>query len=407
MLFKFKGIDSTGKKIRQTIDAKDIKDAKLKLKKRGILYSCLKEEKSLFLDILKNFVKREMPSKKLFILSRNLSIYLNSGIPSIVYAIKFEKSKYQDDKAMTSFLSEIEEYLKEGKSFYQSLEMQNIYKIPDFFKYSVKIAEDYGIISTVLMELSKLIKHKESIGKRVFSALAYPVFVLIFSFFVVGFMLSVVIPKITGMFEQLGQKLPTITVYVVTIGNFIHNFWPYIILFVFAAYFTLLLLYKNCYRFSFWADRLVLHLPLFGKMVQTFELANFSYMVSTLLKAGVVYTYAIKLATNSIKNRVLQKVFYDASEDISRGKKLSNALLKNTHIIDSSFLQAVMLAEETSQMQDVLFSLSLLYNEENKDKTDLLLSLLEPVLILFVGLIIGIIVLSMLLPVFSLNLNDI
>lgn len=402
MIFAYKGLDKNGKKIKANFEALDLQEAKAKLKSQGIIYSYLKEQKPI---LQKNIFTKDFPQKKLGIISRNLSIYLKSGVSSIVYAIKLEKQQHSEDKKMTTFFDSLETSLLEGKSFFQALDHQNIYTLPSFYKQSIKVAEEAGALGVVLKEMSVFLKNQEMIKGKVSSAMAYPLFIVMISFFMVGFMLSVVVPKITAMFDQLGQELPKITKFVISLGDMTNQNWVVILVsfFLFISVFSYM--YKSVEKFTTMIDAFVLKLPLFGKIIETSELAKFSYIVSVLINSGVTFVQAVKLSSNTIKNKIISNSFLNASAELVKGKKLSNALSKQNFKIDKSFIQAIALGEETSQMKDILQNLSELYSEENNDKISVMLSLLEPILILLVGAIIGVIITAMLLPIFSMNLN--
>ena len=402
MLYKYKGLDKSGTKVKGSFGASDIKEAKAKLKNRSIIYSNLEEIKPLF---SKNIFTKEIKAKKLSIICRNLSIYLKSGVSSIVYAIKLEKQQHLDDNKMTAFFDSIDSSLEAGNSFYNAIENQNLYTLPTFFKQSIKVAEEAGALGIVLKEMSIFLKNQEMIKGKISSAMAYPLFIVMVSFFMVGFMLSVVVPKITTMFDQLNQDLPAITKFVISLGDIVNANWISILVLVFTFLFTFSYMYKNTDKFTFVVDRLLLKLPLFGKIIQTSELAKFSYIVSVLINSGVTFVQAVKLSSNTIKNRLIASTFLNASDELVKGKKLSNALSKQNFKVDRSFIQAIALGEETSQMKEILQNLSELYSQENDDKINLMLSLLEPILILVVGIIIGVIVTAMLLPIFSMNLS--
>ncbi len=404
MLFKYKGIDKNSKRVKGYIEAKDIEEAKLKLKSRDIIYSLLKEKKRFFdFDIF----KKEIPSKQLATISRNLSIYLKSGVSSVVYAVKLEKNHYSDDNKLSSFFNSLEELLSEGKSFYGALEAQSVYKIPGFYKHSIKVAEESGSLSRVLKEMSVFMKNQDMIKSKVASAMVYPFFIIFVSILMVGFMLSFVVPKITAMFEGLNQQLPKITQFVIYLGDGVKENWLIIISFLMIAFFIFIYVYRRFVKIRYLVDMLLLKLPLFGKIIETSELAKFSYMVSVLLSSGVTFVQAIKLSSSTLKNEVLSELFKNSSNELVKGKKLSNSMLKGKYKIDKSFIQAISLGEETSQMREILENLSELYAQENSEKIDMLLSLLEPVLILFVGVVIGFIVVAMLLPIFSMNLTSV
>ena len=221
----------------------------------------------------------------------------------------------------------------------------------------------------------------------------------------VGFMISYVVPKITGIFVQMKQELPPITQFVVDMGNFFKTYWMQmgITVLIIAILFSILVKYNQKFRYV--VDLLLLKLPILGKIIQISELARFSYMASVLLSSGIPFVQTINLASKILRNSVIQKIFEEAATKVVEGSKFSNALIKYTNIIDKSFVQAIALGEETSQVPVILKNLSDLYLEENRDKIAIFLSLLEPVLMLVVGGIIGFIVTAMLLPIFSINIQ--
>jgi general secretion pathway protein F/type IV pilus assembly protein PilC len=148
-----------------------------------------------------------------------------------------------------------------------------------------------------------------------------------------------------------------------------------------------------------------LKIPFFGKLLESSELGRFSYISSVLIKSGVPFVQTINLAAKILKNSVVRELFEGASNKVVEGGKLSNALINSKYKIDQSFIQAIALGEETSEVSPILSNLSELYFEENRDKLAVFLSLLEPFLMLIVGGIIGFIVTAMLLPIFSMNIG--
>ena len=404
MLFKYSGFDTNGMKVKSKLEASTLEEAKSKLKAKGILYTSLDEENF-------NFSKFSFKRKKtldlstLSYLSRDLSIYLNSGI-SLISAINLLKQRYKNDKTLGSFFESISTYLDEGKTFYLSLDSQNVVKLPEFYKQSIKISENGGLLESVLLELANFLKEQDRIKKQVTSALVYPLFILFISFLMVGFMLSVIVPKITGIFAQIDQELPTSTKIVIALGDFFSQNYAYIILAFILVISSFIFLIKKSKTFKYAFDKFCLKLPFFSKMIEQGELSRFSYMNSILIKSGVPIVQAINLSANILKNSVIKRVFMEASQSVVEGKKLS-VLLSNNKVykIDEAFIHSIAIGEDTSKLSQILNNLATLYNEANKDKTDMFLSLLEPVFMLFVGTTIGFIVISMLLPIFSMNLG--
>jgi len=405
MIFKYKGVDKkSGKKVKGVLEAHDLQEAKSRLLAKNILYTSIKESSVSLLDKISFKRKASISNQELATLSRDLAIYLRAGIP-IANALRLAQNQYAGNKKIYNFLGSLITYLDEGKSFYQALESQSIIELPNFYKQSIKVAESSGTLEEVLEELATFLKEQDRINKQIQSAFAYPLFIIIVSIFMVAFMISYVVPKITGIFVQMKQELPPITQFVVDLGNFFKNYWMQIgiALLVVTILFSLAIKYSS--RFKYWVDYMLLKLPILGKIIQVSELARFSYMASVLLSSGIPFVQTINLASKILRNSVIQQIFDEAAQKVVEGSKFSTALIKHTDIIDKSFVQAIALGEETSQVPVILKNLSELYLEENRDKISIFLSLLEPVLMLVVGGIIGFIITAMLLPIFSINIQ--
>ncbi|RBQ31950.1 hypothetical protein CRU92_04060 [Arcobacter sp. FW59] len=405
MLFKYKGYDSNGLKVKSQVEALNIEEAKLKLKAKSILHTSIEEYQDFIFS--KSYFKRIRTIKPVDLshISRDLSIYLNSGI-SLIQAIDLLKQRYKNIKVLGSFFESISTHLDEGKTFYQALDTQTVIKLPEFYKQSIKISENGGLLEIVLMEMSIFLKEQSRIKNQVTQALAYPLFILMVSFFMVGFMLSFIVPKITGIFTQMKQELPTSTKIVIALGDFFQNNYYIIVMFLFVFIMSFIFLLKKSERFEFIFDRFCLKIPFFSKIIEQSELSRFAYMNSVLIKSGIPIVQAINLSSNILKNSVIKRVFIEASKSVVEGKKLS-VLLANNKIynIDEAFIHSISIGEDTSRLSQILSNLASIYNEANKDKTTVLLSLLEPIFMLIVGGIIGFIVFAMLLPIFSMNLG--
>ena len=403
MIFRYVGYDKYGKKVKARIEANSLDEAKQKLKSRGIIYESIKETKKSFLDSIEFRSSSKLTSTELSQLTRNLAIYLKSGIP-IANVIKLAKTQYEGTPLIFDFLTTIESSISEGNSFYQALETQKIISLPEFYKQSIKVAEEGGALSEVMFEMSRFIGEQDKVVKKVKQALVYPSFIVILSVLMVAFMLTTIVPKITSMFTQLKQELPTITKIVIASGDFLGEYWLLISIVILIITVVVTFLLKTNKAFKYLWDSMLLKLPLFGKIIKTFELARFSYITSVLSNSGVTFVHAVKFASNVLDNSVMKKEFIDAADDVVEGKKFSVSLARHGKHIDKSFIQAIALAEETSQVSGVMQNMAELYFEENKNKIELFLSLLEPALILFVGATIGVIVVAMLLPIFSMDM---
>ncbi len=404
MIFKFKGIDEFGKKVSDKIEANSLAEVKAKLKTKKIIYQTINEDSPSLFENLDFSRKYNIPPKELSALSRELSMYIRSGI-TIVSALKIVQTHYEKNKKMKLFLTTVSTHLDEGKNFYTALESQTVVNLPAFFKESIKVSESGGILDEVLLELSRFLKEQDSINKEIKGAFAYPSFMIIISLLMISFMLAFVVPQITGIFESMDQELPAPTQFVIAMGDFFNNYFTTLLgaIFSFVAIFVFFM--KTSHNFAYAIHKIMLSLPLFGEIIEKSELARFAYIASLLTRSGVTFVQTVNLSANILNNLVLKELFSSSAKKVVEGKLLSNALNESKIKIDHAFIQSIALGEETSQVENVLSNVSELYFEENRDKISLLLTLLEPALMLFVGGSIGFIVAAMLLPIFSMSIQ--
>ena len=219
MIFKYKGINAEGEKVSDKVEAVSLEEAKQKLKSSKIIYQNIDEDTPSVFANLEFSRKYKIPAKDLSSLSRELSMYIRSGI-TIVSALKIVQTHYEKNKKMKLFLSTVSTHLDEGKNFFTALDTQKVVELPAFYKQSIKVSESGGILDEVLLELSRFLKEQDRINKEIRGAFAYPSFMIIISLVMIAFMLTFVVPQITGIFAQMGQELPTPTKIVIAMGDF-------------------------------------------------------------------------------------------------------------------------------------------------------------------------------------------
>ena len=403
MLFKYKGMTKQGKSAKGSIEASTIDEAKQKLKAQGIFYQDITETSQIN---LKNFSQREMPGPLLSSFSKELSSYLNSGM-AVLTAIKLIEGQHAKEKKYASFLASLRTMIEEGKSLYHALASQSVYSMPDFFLQSINVAGQSGKMVPVLIQMGTFFSSQAKVKKQVSNAMAYPLFIFIVAILMTGFLIAFVVPKITGIFEDTGQELPEITKFVLGLSDFLTANWGVIVVGFFVIIIAFKLAYKHLYGFKKVYDSFMLKIPVIGELIQNHELGRFSYILSLMLDSGVSYAHAVKLATTTFSNAAMRESFESASERVIEGNKLSTSLQRGKGMLPKrNFMQALALGEESSEVASILSNIAALYREENDDRLKLLLSLLEPFMMLFIGLVVGVIVAAMLLPIFSMNLGS-
>jgi general secretion pathway protein F/type IV pilus assembly protein PilC len=296
--------------------------------------------------------------------------------------------------------------IDEGKSLYIALSTQKIYALPDFFLQSINVAGQSGKMIEVLTNMGNFFSAQSKIKKQVGNALAYPIFIFTVAIGMSGFLITFVVPKITGIFKDTGQELPPITQFVLGVSDFLSHHYIALLIGLVLMITGFKLAYAKSGGFKKWVDTIMLKMPILGTLIQNYELGRFSYILSLMLDSGVSYAHGIKLAATTFNNRALSDLFESASKKVLEGNKLSNALQMAKGVkLKRNFMQALALGEESSEVATILNNISKLYYEENEDRLKLLLSLLEPVMMLFIGLVVGVIVAAMLLPIFSMSLG--
>ncbi|MBN2248917.1 MAG: type II secretion system F family protein, partial [Campylobacterales bacterium] len=355
MLFKYKGFDNTGKKVKGTVTAASHDEAAQKLRLQSIYYERLSPTQKLSMD---SFSKRVMPGELLSAFAKELSSYLNSGM-TVLTAIKLLENQHEGEKRYVSFLNSIKTMIDEGKSLYNALQTQKVYAMPDFFLQSLNVAGQSGKMVEVLVNMGNFFSAQNKVKKQVGNAMVYPLFIFIVAIGMTGFLISFVVPKIVGIFEDNNQELPPITQFVLAISNFLTEHYVAIL----VGFLLIVAGYKLAYRYflSFhrFVDRMWLKVPVIGTLIQNHELGRFSYILSLMLDSGVSYAHAVKLSTATFGNVVLKELFEAASGRVMEGNKLSNALQMTKGFKPKrNFMQSLALGEESSEVAHILNNIS-------------------------------------------------
>ncbi len=400
MLFKYKGFDKTGKKVKGTVTASSVEDAGQKLRTQNIYHEGLKATKEFSFEALS---QRQMPGDLLSTFSKELSSYLNSGM-TILTAIKLLENQHEGEKKYVSFLNSVKTMIDEGKSLYNALNSQKVYILPDFFLQSLNVAGQSGKMVEVLTNMGNFFSAQNKVKKQVKGAMTYPAIIFTVAIGMTSFLIAFVVPKITEIFEDTGQELPPITQFVLSISDFLTAHYVAII----VTFVLFILFFKLAYAkidaFHRIIDSLLLKTPVLGTLIQNHELGRFSYILSLMLDSGVAYAQAVQLAKTTFANHGLRDLFEKASVKVIEGNKLSNSLQLSKGVkLKRNFMQSLALGEESSEVAQILNNISHLYAEENEDQLKLLLGLLEPFMMLFIGVVVGVIVSAMLLPIFTMT----
>jgi len=406
MQYKYKGLNKEGSKVKGVVVAGSLDEAKNILKNRGIFYESLQESRGgSSASLIPSFKKRPMSGSLMSAFAKELSSYLGSGMP-LVTALKLMHNQHKKEKKYSSFIEEVKKQVEEGKTLHVALNNQSVYDLPDFFLQSINVSGQSGKMDEVLATMGEFFSSQGEVKKQATNAMIYPSFIFLVAIGMTAFLITFVVPKITQIFEDTGQKLPGITKFVLGMSDFFINNWLNVLIALIAIVALFQFSYAKIGSFRKLIDKLFLKLPAVGNIIQNYELGRFSYILSLMLDSGVSYAQAVKLASTTFNNRALKETFDEAANRVVEGNKLSVALYRSKGTKPkSNFLQSIALGEESSSVSSVLKSMAKMYNDENRDRIKVLLSLMEPFMMLFIGAIVGTIVLAMLLPIFSMSLG--
>jgi general secretion pathway protein F len=344
-----------------------------------------------------------MPGELLSTFSRELSSYLNSGM-TILTAIKLLENQHEGEKRYVSFLNSLKTMIDEGKSLFSALNTQKVYAMPDFYLQSLNVAGQSGKMVEVLTNMGNFFSAQTKVRKQVKGAMTYPAIIFTVAIGMTSFLIAFVVPKITEIFEDTGQELPPITQFVLALSDFLTSYYMALIIGIVLFILLFKISYEKVSTFHSIIDTLLLKVPVLGILIQNHELGRFSYILSLMLSSGVAYAQAVQLAKATFSNQALSDLFDKASTKVLEGNKLSSSLQMVKGVkLKRNFMQSLALGEESSEVAEILDNISTLYAEENEDRLKFLLSLLEPFMMLFIGLVVGVIVSAMLLPIFTMT----
>jgi type IV pilus assembly protein PilC len=344
------------------------------------------------------FLRREkVKLKELAIYSRQLSVLIDAELPLIQSLnILAEQTK---NKYFKKVITTIREDVEAGASLNQAKR-----KFPkafdDLYCNLVASGEQSGSLDTMLQRLSEYIEKSVKLRAQVRQAMIYPVGILIFSIIVATFMLWKVIPIFAGIFQELGARLPFLTQAVINLSHFVSNYFIYMVLGTIAAIF----LYRYIRRTEQgrWAtDKFYLKVPLFGKLLSKVAITRITRTLSTLLGGGVSMLESLKITSSTSGNKIIESSVMDARKLVTEGRSLTDAF-RETGQFPFMLTQMVSVGEATGTLDQMLSKLADFYDDEVSATVSAMLSVMEPILLIFVGGLVGSLVLSMYLPIFNL-----
>ena len=395
-VFSYKGVDRKGKEVKGVVEAPSRAGAVERLKSQGILPYEIVEEEERERPLLRFSLRKALSDKELLVFFRSLSTMLEAGVPLVEAITAFTGDA--DSKKKEMFLTKLTGALKEGKSFKEALELSGI-SDPVILSL-VQAGEKGGMLPKSLETIAEILERKEEVKHLLVSALIYPAVLILVAIGTVTFMMVTVIPKVTSIYRSVKLSLPLSTKITLGISNFLIEHYVLLLTFLIFLFFVYLFLSKKLKK---QLDKFKLRLPIVGRLLFYVELQRFLEVLGSLVSSGIPIVEAISVSGETVKNIYLRELIFTIKEEIKRGisfnKSFSSAFPQTLNLV----IHLIKTGEETGLFGEMLLKASRFLQEEVKIKVNNLTSLLEPAMMLFVGLIIGFIVYSLLLPIVSLS----
>ncbi len=403
-VFEYRGIQvGSGKAVKGYRDADNQKVLRALLRKDGILLTLAQEEtaervKSQGKEIDLFAVFRRANTADVAVMTRQLATLVRAGVPLVdsISALVDQVEKEQLVRVLTA----VRETLKSGTSFAKCLEAHP--KVfPNLYVNMVAAGEASGTLEAVLDRLADFMEGQARLKGKVTAALAYPVLMMFIGIVMVSVLMVAVVPKVVSIFDNLGQELPWYTRLLIFVSNVFGSYWWLIILTVVGGIWYFRRWIRTPSGRLRW-DTFILRVPIFGRLNLLVAVARFSRTLSTLLASGVQLLTAMNIVKNVLGNALLESVVSTAISSIREGESIAEPL-KRSGEFPPMVTHMIAVGEKTGQLEQMLDNVSRAYEADVETKVVALTSLLEPLMIMLLGGVVGFIAMAILMPLIQMN----
>lgn len=400
--FKYKGVDSHGKVVNGVVEAADSQAAHRSLSGSGVDVFFLREKTGLFSFSLSSLsIFSGVSSKEVVIFIRQFSVLISASVTlSDALQMLADQTEGQNLKKI---LSEIVGNIEEGMRLSDAFEKhQKVFS--KFFINVVRSGETSGKLDEVLNYLADELEKDYDMLSKIRGAMIYPVFVFVGLLVVGGIMMVFVVPKLVNMMTETGGELPVSTRMLIKVSNLFVHFWPLMIVFSIGLVMGFRYL-KTTKRGKEVIDSIILKLPIFGNLLNKIYLVRFSRSLRTLIIGGSTITAGLKVAAGVIDNSIYQDLINKTIKEVEDGNSISGVFLANGNIIPSMVPQMMMVGEKTGRLDFTLAKIVDFYTREINTIIANLMTLMEPIIMVVMGIGVGIMVAAIVLPMYQMSAN--
>ncbi|MES2504052.1 MAG: type II secretion system inner membrane protein GspF [Myxococcota bacterium] len=407
-VYEYKGYGAGGKSVKGIRDADGVKSLRMLLRKEGILATDVTEAAvgATLTKPGKGFLKQTIRLDSFFgriklqdiaSTTRQMAILLQAGVP-LVESLTALLDQIENEKLKRVY-SEIRSNVNEGSSLANAMEKHKIFS--SIYINMVRAGESSGALEVVLERLADFMENQAQLRGKILSAMAYPAVMALVSVVIMVMMLTTVVPRISQIFLRAKVKLPLMTRVLITVSDILSGFWWLILIVAIGAVYAFMRWKKTPKGRAKW-DNFRMRVPLLGPVTQLIAVARFSRTLSTLLASGVPLLNALQIVRNIVSNDVLEKAIDSVREAVREGEDIATPL-KRSGVFPPMVTHMIAIGEKSGQLETMLTRIAIAYEQQVTLKVTTLTSLLEPLMIAFMGTSVGFIVFAILTPIMQMN----
>ncbi|MCP3940088.1 MAG: type II secretion system inner membrane protein GspF [Desulfobacteraceae bacterium] len=403
-VFEYKALNAKGKNISGIVDADNQAAAQGKLKQQNLFPVSLRsvesktdgngsESQSLKINLFSR-----IKSSEIAMITQLISTLLSAGFP-LVKAVSTVVGQTRS-KSFQKILSSVKDAIEKGSTFADALAQYPKVFSPVYINM-VAAGESSGTLEIVLERLADFSEKKEENKKKIQAALAYPIIMCVIGFLVLIILLTYIVPGIIDIFSDLNQALPLPTLVLINVSNFFKSFWWAIMLLPFLIM-AIIYFVRKTEKGELFLDKLIICLPVAGNLIQKLIAARFSRTLGSLLENGVPLLTALKITKSIAGNKVVCNLIGTATESVQQGGELGETLSKSRYFPNLAS-QMIKVGEKSGEMEKMLEKSADLYEKDVQTAMTAATSLLEPIIILIMGVVVGMIIMAIYLPMVEIN----
>ncbi len=401
-VYAYKGLSTEGRSVTGVVDAESPRSARLKLRRTGVFPTDLSEDRApagrTRTALAVGRLGERVPTQELAAVTRQLATLIAAGLP-LVEALA-ALAEQTEREHLRRAIVQVRERVVEGRSLGDAL-AEHPRLFSGLYVNMVRAGEASGAIDVVLERLADYTENQARLLGKVRAALTYPAVMLVLGSGILFFLVSYVVPKVTRIFQETQQQLPALTRALIGVSSFASRWWWVLLLLVMGAALGVRA-YARTPNGRERLDAWVLRLPYVGRLVQKLALARFARTLSTLLASGIGLLPALDIVRAIVENRVIARAIENARDAIREGQSIAPPL-RDSGVFPPLVVHMVAVGEKSGQLEEMLGKAADAYDNEVENAVGALTTILEPLMIVFMGIVVLFIVLAILMPIFELN----